>query len=305
MSIRSILTDLKSSYATGGIEAVARAHRAAIQNHLTYRLLSRTINLLLPADSLLDIVEDADRQIGLLGVARGTQEVLKRLPTTWQVEFPEQGREIIRSHPFVVFGKHGSVLTPFLIAASLDRADLKMLTASYVANAGPNTAAASFPVYLQAPTLRRSSREGILPRLIGWLASRLVPPMEKSEAQQRNRESLLNAAQHVRTGGVLLIAPDGRDSRARWQKGIGLLVAQLAGSDSWLVPYRIWASNTAVFRMLSRNRLLRAIGMRQIRHGIRVAFAEPIAVASIIEKTGMDAATITSYLESHYRSLGF
>ena len=304
-SIRSILLDLRTSFDAGGIEAVAKTHRAAVQTHFAYRMLSGLTNLLVPVNALLRIAEDADRQVGHLGVARGTQEVLKRLPAPCQVDFPERGREIIQSQPLVVFGKHGSVLTPFIIAASLDRSDLRMLTASYVAKIGPNTSAASFPVYLPPPTIRHSGRGGILPRVIGWLTSRLVPPMEKSEAQERNRAALRNAANHVRDGGTLLIAPDGRDSKAKWQKGIGLLVAQLAESESWLVPYRIWTSNTAVFRMFSCNPILRALAVHHYRRGIRVAFAEPISVASVIEKTGRDAVAITAHLEAHYRSLGF
>jgi hypothetical protein len=308
--IRDIVADLKSSFAAGGIEAVAQAHSAARKSCLSYRFLCGLIGLMFPAGPLLDILNDLDRRVGELGVAGASKEILSRLPTPWLAEYPQRGGNEIKTRSVVVFGKHGSVLTPFIVAAGLDRPDLKMVGVSYIAKLGPNIARCTYPVHLPIPTFRNAGRMGILPRISGWLTSRLESPVEKDVARQRNRTSLIQAAEHVRSGGALLIAPDGRDSKAKWRPGIGLLVRDLApgsteGSDTYLVPYRIWASITGIFRLLSRNPASRALGRWQYRRPIRIAFGEPIRLSAVIERTGLDPVAITEHLEAHYRGLGY
>jgi hypothetical protein len=308
--IRRIVADLKSSFEIGGIEAMAEAHSAAVRTSLSYRLFYGLLNLAYPATSLLEVMKNLDRRIGELGVTEASRALLRLLPTSWSAEFPPEEEARIRCRPIVVFGKHGSILTPFLVAASLDRPDLKMLGASYVAKLGPNVASLTYPVHLPIPTLRRAARKGILLRVGAWLTARLDCPIGKDAARERNRASLTQAAEHVRSGGALLIAPDAPDPKARWRSGIGLLVAHLvqdddANCDACLVPYRIWASITGIFHLLSCNPALRALGRWEYRRPIRVVFAEPIPVSTVIEETGLDPAAITEHLEAHYRGLGF
>jgi hypothetical protein len=309
-SIRSIVADLKGALAVGGIEAMAETHSAAVRSCLSYRLFCGLLNLAYPATSLLELMKNLDRRIGELGVTGASKALLGTLPTSWSAEFPAEEEARIKGRPVVVFGKHGSILTPFLVAASLDRADLKMLGASYVARLGPNVAALTYPVHLPIPTLRRAARKGVLLRLGAWLTAKLDCPIDKDVARERNRTSIAGAAEHVRRGGALLIAPDARNPKAKWRSGIGLLIARLvqdgdASRDACLVPYRIWASITGVFHLLSCNPALRALGRWEYRRPIRVVFGEPIPIFAVIEETGLDPAAITDYLEAHYRGLGF
>jgi len=304
------LADLKSSFASGGFESLHQSHQAALESHWRYRLLFRIVNLAYPASDLLEIASNLDRHIGELGVADASKAMLATLPLQWRAEFPSQGEAVIRESPIIVFGKHGSILTPFLVAASLDRSDIKMLSASYIAKLGPHVAQSMFPVLLPKPTFRDAGRAGILPRISGWITTRLEPPVEKGLAKERNLESLMQAARHVHHRGALLIAPDARDSEDNWRHGIGHLVIQLAQMpqqdlDAYLVPYRIWAPITGIFRVLSRNPIIRALGKRQYRNPIRIAFGEPFPLSEIIGKTGLDPARITEHLQAHYRNLGF
>lgn len=308
--IRHIVADLKASFAAGGIEAMARTHSAATKSSLSYRLFCGLVDLVFPATPLLGIAGDLDHYIGELGVADGSKEILKRIPTPWMAEFPGRGGTEIRTHPVVVFGKHGSILTPFLVAASLDRPDLKMLAASYIARLGPNIARTMYPVRLPVPSFRSAGRAGILPRISGWLTSRLESPLARDIRREQTRASLVQAAEHVRSGGALLIAPDAGAPTSKWRPGIGFLVANLVQGDAadrgaYLVPYRIWASITGFFRLLSRNPISRALGRWQYRRPIRVAFGEPIPLSAVIEQTGLDPVSITEYLEAYYRALGF
>ena len=309
-SVRRIVAELRTSLASGGIEAMAETHTAALKSCLSYRLFCRTIDLVYPVSGLLDLMKGLDRRVGERGLTRASEEVLDMLPTSWRAEFPAGGRDEIRTRPAIIFGKHGSILTPFLIAASLDRPDIKMLGASYVATLGPNIARYMYPVHLPISTFRRAARKGILLRVGAWLTARLDSRVEKEVAQERSRASLILSAEHVRRGGALLIAPDARNPKAKWRSGIGILVAHVgkdapADYDALLVPYRIWASITGIFHLLSRNPVMRALGRWEYRRPIRVTFGEPVLLSEVIEKTGADPDAITDCLEARYRGLGF
>ena len=308
--IRRIVAELRTSLASGGIEAMAETHSAAMKNCLSYRLFCRVVDLVYPVSGLLDLMKGLDRRVGERGLTRACEEVLDMLPTPWGAEFPAGCRDEIRTRPAIIFGKHGSILTPFLIAASLDRPDIKMLGASYVATLGPNIARSMYPVHLPISTFRRATRRGILLRIGAWLTVRLDSRVEKEVAQERSRASLILSAEHVCRGGALLIAPDARNPKARWRSGIGILVAHVAKDapadcDVLLVPYRIWASITGIFHLLSRNPGMRALGRWEYRRPIRVAFGEPVPLSEVIETTGADPNAITDYLEAYYRELGF
>jgi hypothetical protein len=307
MHIRRVVAEMKASFLSGGIEAMALTHAAGVRDDLSYRLFCRVLDLIYPVTALLDIMRDVDRQVGELGIVDASKAILRLLPTHCQVDFPTCGASHVRARPVVVFGKHGSILTPFIVAASLGRADLKMLAASYVAKLGPNVAQHVYPVHLPIPTLRRAARRGLLLRIGAWLTAKLDSQVSKDVARECSRTSLIQAAEHVRSGGALLIAPDARNPKEKWRAGIGLMLQRLSEGDSdpLLVPYRIWAPITGIFHLLSCNPAARLLGRWQYRHPIRIAFGEPTPLSSVIVQTGLDPAAITKHLEDHYRSLGY
>lgn len=312
-SLSWVFADLRKALGKGGIEALHRAHLAARAQSIRYRCLYGLANLLLPINPLFEIVKDIDRQIETLGIAAGSAAILQRLPIPWEQQFAsDESRASIQRAPVIVFGKHGSVLTPLLVAAALNRADAKMIGANYIARLGPQIEAHTFPVFVSTPlTVRSAGREGLIPRLLGWVASRLAPPLERAEAKARNREALDRATEHVRQGGALLIAPDPREPGGSWRPGIGVIIASLAKDGSQpceipLVPYRIWnASISGIFQLLSRNPILRACGRRRFRTPTRIEFAEPLWIRDVVNRIGLDPSAITAYLERHYRALGY
>ena len=308
-----VVADLRRAFHEGGIGSLHREHLNAQSNCLSYRCLYGLANLLLPINPLFDIVKDIDRQVGSHGIAAGSAAILQRLPIPWVQEIASSDtQKCMRQAPIIVFGKHGSVLTPLLVAAALDRTDAKMIGASYIARLGPQIGAHTFSVYVSTPlSVRRAGREGLIPRLMGWITSRLEPPLERGEAKARNRNALSQAADHVRLGGALLIAPDPREPGGAWRPGIGVIIASCARDKAHpceipLVPFRIRnASISGIFHLLSRNPILRARGRRRFRDPIRIEFGEPLRIADVVKKTGPDPAAITEYLEQHYRTLGY
>jgi hypothetical protein len=307
MSLHSIPPTFRASFDEGGIEGLYLAHVSALRSSLTYKLFYGILDLVLPVTPLFGIVKDLDRLVGELGVQGGSKIVLGRPPIPWQAVWPERGGEEIRTSPIVVYGTHGSILTPLLLAVALDRSDLKMVGASYIAKLGPNISDCTFPVYATTPlTVKTAGRKGLAPRVIGWLTYKLDPPMARDVGKARNRASLCQAVGHVRGGGGLLIAPDSRLRGEVWRPGLGRLVAQLAEDcgprPCYLVPWRITgASITGIFHLLSRNPLLRRLGRLRFRRPVQVAFGEPISLQQVINAAGSDPVEITAYLEKDYQ----
>ncbi|MDD5220441.1 MAG: hypothetical protein PHV11_07735, partial [Candidatus Bipolaricaulis sp.] len=188
----------------------------------------------------------------------------------------------------------------------IDRPDLKMIAADYIAKLGPNIAACSFPVYAaMRVTVKRASDKGLVPRAMGWIACKSAARSERDAARQRNRESLRRAAEHVRQGGGLIIAPESRNRREPWRTGLGTVVAELAHDaarrPTYLVPWSIrGASVTAIFQLLSANPLVRRLGARRFRHPVQVTLGEPMLVERVVAEVGDDPREIAAYLERDY-----
>jgi len=305
-SLRSILRELVVSFDTGGVAALHGTHVAGLKRSRRYRTLYLLLRLFLPITPLLAITKDLDRLVGELGVHGGSRITLARPPIPWEVAMPPSGELEIRTAPIIVYGTHGSILTPLLLAAAIDRPDLKMIAASYIAKLGPNIANCSLPVFAAAPvTVKRAGRKGLVPRALGWIAWKSEGGLTRDVARERNRDSLRRAAAHVRQGGGLLIAPEPRDHREPWRQGIGVIAADLArdsgGRPIYFVPWRIkGASITGIFQLLSRNPLMRRLGRLRFRHPVQVGFGEPMSIERVIAEAGYDPVSITAFLERDY-----
>lgn len=310
-SLRQIVDELGDSFDVGGIDGLHQTHLACLRESWQYRLLFGLVRLFLPITPLLTITRDLERLVGELGVHGASRVILARAPVPWEVRMPSRGEFEIRTGSIIVYGTHGSILTPLLLAAAIDRPDLKMVAADYIAKLGPNIAGCSFPVYAAVPvTVKRASDKGLVPRAMGWIACKSAAASDRDAARQWNRESLRQAAEYVRQGGGLLIAPESRDRRDPWRPGLGAVVANLAhdarGRPTYLVPWSIrGASVTGIFQLLSRNPLARRLATRRFRRPVRVAFGEPMLIQDVVAKAGDAPAEIAAYLERDYRERGF
>ena len=291
----------------GGVEALHAAHVASLEKSFRYRALYRLLDLAIPLTPILAIAKDLDRLVGELGASAASRGVLARLPIPWRTEMPEKGQQDVLSASVVFYGRHGSSLTPLLLAAALNRPDLKMVAASFIAKIGLNVGRCSFPIYATAQVKMKSAgRKGITPRALGWIAWKSERSLDREAARERNRASLEQAVEHVRSGGGLLIAPDPRERKKPWRQGIGVIVVNLAhdpgARPAYVVPWSITgASITGLFQLLSRNPAMRALGRMRFRHPIRVAFGEPVPVRRIVEQAGYNPAKVTEVLERDYR----
>ncbi len=301
-----MLRSLREAFGRDGADGLCAAHEKLLRGSLRYRAICALAGLVVPVTPVMAAVKELDGLIGERGACAASREILSRASVPWQVEMPEHGPRDILSSPIVFYGKHGSALTPLLLAAALDRPDLKMVASEPIAKIGPNIEQRSFLVY----TVPRAKSEGVPSRGAARTLSRMVPSasgaIDRDEARAYNRASLVRATDHVRRGGGLLIAPDPRRRKSPWRQGIGVVVVGLAHDPGphpvYVVPWSITrVPLVSVLQLLSPNPLSRALARVRLRRPIRVAFGEPMAVRRIVELAGYNPAKVAGHLERDYR----
>jgi len=305
---RRVFGALKASFVNEGLVALHDTHVAAKQRNPAFRGLSALVDFVFPISPLLRLAKSLDAHAAERGIHAACVHGLRHLGVSWQTEWPRQGREIILHEPVLIYGAHGSILTPVFIAAAIDRSDVRAIALSYLRRLGPNLVNLFLPIYATSSlSLRRAGRQGFLPRLAGWALGKLETPIERRQAKERNQATLIHASAHVRDGGLVFISPEPRPPVTSWRRGIGVLVSEIMRSGAerppYLVPYRIHnASITGAFQIVSRNPLLRALGRHHYRTPARVVLGEPIPMADVVAAVGSDPDAITAYLEAHYEN---
>ena len=184
-----------------------------------------------------------------------------------------------------------------------------MIGAGYVQELGPHMAAHVLP-FQRARRTSMAGDSGILTTAVAkWLLDFLYPCQEPNAARAHNRRMLVAAARHVLGGGAVLIAPQGgHDDHHAWFPGIGRLILELAKRSRpgmiQLVPARIEnSSNDRIRRLVSRKQLPRQQAKPRTDCPVRVTFAAPVPLHSLVEEQDGDARRITAILEDRYRAL--
>ena len=307
---RQVLGSLRMSFVDGGLVALHDTHAAAKQESRAFRSLSALVDLIFPITPLLRLAKALDEETGEIGIHDACIHALRQLQLSLRVDLPARGVETIREKPIVLYGAHGSIFTPVIVAAAVDRQDVRVVALSYLKRLGPNLEKFFLPVYASSSlSLRRAGRRGLLPRLAGWALGKLEAPIDRDEARERNRATLIHASSFARDGGAVLISPEPRPPETTWRRGVGTLVSEVVrgGADDtpYLVPFRIHAASiTGAFQLVSRNPLLRALGRHHFRGPIRIVLGEPTRMADVVERVGHDPLRITAYLESAYQAFG-
>ncbi|RLE34633.1 hypothetical protein DRJ24_03635 [Candidatus Acetothermia bacterium] len=262
-----------------------------------------------PVSGMLEMAEYIDREISSSGLGDASRKTLERIRIDWESQLPEGSDEIIRSAPVIFYGNHPSMLTPFLIAAGVDRPDFRILMISYVGHLIPSLSRLILPLELPLNRpLTELLRGGLKHLLALWLVSRLHSVPQRALAKAINRRSLEAAVEHVRSGGCVAIFPagGGRANR-RWYPGIGTLVKELVKSSAdrpiYLVPIREYNStNHRVYASVSSSRAARIRRRILYRRPVRIEFAEPIR----LDRLPIDPSSahrIASWLKRHYDGL--
>jgi len=307
-SIASI-KGMRVAFRDGDISGLRRAYADGRASNPFLKGSLWLIERFYPVSGMLEAAEYLDREISSSGLGKASRNTLERIGIDWEAELPKGSDEIIRSEPVIFYGNHPSMLTPFLIAAGVDRPDFRILMMSYVGHLVPSLSKLILPLELPLNRPLTELLQGGMKRVIAlWLVSRLYSVPQRALAKAINRRSLEAAVEHVRAGGCVAIFPagGGRANR-RWYPGIGTLVKELAKSSAdrpvYLVPIRAYhSSNHRVYASVSSSRAARLRRRFLYRRPVRIEFADPIR----LDRLPIDPSSahrIAGWLKDHYDGL--
>jgi len=298
--LRDLLARLAHAYRRGGMKALEAEHWRRRERSAVYRTAIRIVQAICPLDAVAGFGANLDRDLETRPLWEAATLALSRLSDRWEIDVPDGDSHVLRHRPLVVYGNHPSMLTPFLVAAALERPDFKFVSCRYVARLIPNAADVIFPI---EPTWERSSRDGVRGGLSHILSMAILYRFDRPEppdvARTANRRSILSAAEHVAAGGASLIFPAGGGERV-WYPGLGVLVSEVAKrkgiDDAYVVPVREEnSSNLRLYRALSRRRR----GTPR-RRPIRLTVGRPEPLTSFGFGTAAEPHDVVHALRDHY-----
>lgn len=201
----------------------------------------RGIEWIYPVHRIFTLAAELNRRTTDDGLAAASRWLLDTWVPGWQLRLPPQTTEILSSYSVVIYGNHPSLLTPFLVAASAERPDLKIISDASLEKLLPGYAHYSLPVALPLDRWWDQFRRGGLPRVtLILLLSRVVSAAPCEKAKETNRRAVADATEHVRSGKALLVAPGGWGRRSRpWHLGIGRIVKDLSSCSGDARPFLI------------------------------------------------------------------
>ncbi|HEU68177.1 MAG TPA: hypothetical protein ENN53_03025 [Candidatus Acetothermia bacterium] len=287
-----LIRQLRVAYANGDVGSIRSLwYKAVAEPGLGTWL--RLSDRLYPLQGLLDVAHELDRRMAGQGLARASRWLLDERVGRWMSEVPPATRTALASEPVILYGNHPTLLTPFLVSAHVERADHRIVAASFLEKFLPAFGQYAISVELPVNQWWKQLWQGGLQRLVvAYWVTRLRPVLPPPTARQRNRAALERAISHVRDGGSLLIAPSGWNrSGKRWYPGIGRIVRGLANEPgdrpALLVAYHEEGTSDRLVRQLLE-RAKRGYGCPEVAPDRvpRIGFSEPIPLSAFSPDEG-------------------
>lgn len=302
---RSFLAALREAYRSGGAPALAEVW-AEGRTSRRVGLSVRGIELFYPVGGVLSIAAELDGRIRDEGFSNASRWVLDRWVPGWKAVVPPQAAEVLSSAPVLVYGNHPSnLLTLFLVAASVPRSDLRVVSAAFLERLLPSYSPYALSVVLPVGSFAKAFWARGLPNaLVRALLRSLEPSVPREKAKGANRKAILGAADHLRSGGAVVIAPGGGNSRlGSWQPGIGRILHTLSRDPGpvpeYLVPYHDDNSSDARIRLSLGQGPVASLGRRFYRRPVTIRYGLP-TLRSALGKLPEDPAATARLLQRRY-----
>lgn len=308
-SAHAFLDRMRTTYASGDAAELLRTYEAASRGSGIPGSAISLVEFFYPLGAFLRLAAKLDRSISDHGLHEGCRRFLRDLAVDWECKLPDRARTIAEAHPVVFFGNHPSLLTPFLLAASVERSDLRYFLTSHVCRLIPSLGATSYPTEVPLTRSWTEWRRGgwkraLVYRLVSLLHD--VPGIEEIKAI--NRSSLAQGADHVRRGGSVMICPSGGGTQdRRWYPGIGSLVKSLRQApgdrEVYLVPIREEnCTNKRVYARLMDGPMARLKEAVFYRGPVRFSIADPVPLSGLASPSST-VEQIVEVLRAHYDAL--
>lgn len=269
-----------------------------------FRMALALADRVVPITEMIGFAGELSRRIGEDGLAEACAASARRLGLDCEFAMSETTRQVLSTSPVIVYGNHPTVLTPFLVAAAVDRTDVRLFMQDYVCRLVPRLEEYVLPL---EPPIERDWVEWRRGGLVRVVARRLARVVERShdreEARQSNRRALEMGVRFVEQGGCIVIFPGGGGRREpSWYPGIGHMAKELRGgacaSDVFLVPaFEDAVSEAHVHRGFRRLRVSERVTGAPSR--VRVQVAEPRRLSELVD-AAESPATIASCLRRDY-----
>jgi hypothetical protein len=307
-SFRAALCGLRRAYAQEDGGHVITAYEEAQRRSWTFGLLAAVLERVYPVRAFLRLAADLfDPAIGQEGLHAGCRRILNSLPFDWNAVLPSEGEERLRTAPVIFYGNHPSLLTPFLVAACVDREDLAFMSTSYVRRLIPSFRKYCLRLEVSLTRSWTEWRRGGLRRVLAYrLLSVLHAVPRPDEAKEINRRAIGDAVDFLQSGGSVMIIPGGGGKRDRdWFPGIGLIAKRLVENPGaepvWVAPIREEnCSNKRIYATLLSGPFARVRRRRNDRHPVCIRIAAPTRLTEVIGKTPSVTSAVAA-LRDHYR----
>ncbi len=284
----AFLGALRDAYAGADIGRLRAAYAEAF-HYPGLALQLRALERLYPLRRLLELAVRVERQIATRGLAEASRWLLNTYGDDWRCSMPVTTARVLETEPTLLFGNHPSMLTPFLVAASVKRQDLRIISSSHVHRILPSYGAHSIPVELRPGPWHEHYRRGGVRGAVGRSLLTVVHGVQDADdARAANRRSLEFGAVHVTAGGSLLIAPEGPSVRSKaWHTGLGILAQRILEQPARRPPMAVmyWEQNTSnrrVFAHIAPGPIACAKRRILYRRPVSIAFAEPVALSDLV-----------------------
>jgi len=309
--LRGWLADLRRAYVEGGLRALETAHFRNCSMSRAYRTAFSGLAMVCPLTELLALGGVLDEQLDFLSLPDAATHALSHLPERWEIRYPQIRRQDLEDAPLIIYGNHPSMLTPFLVAAAVERTDVRIVAHAYVARLVPGLSQWVLPVERSAEsTVRSGLMTGLSHQVSLGLLRRLDGLCDPSVAKEINRRSIREGADTVASGGAVLIFPGGGHVRGPWYPGLGRLVLSALASphakNIRLVPVHVENnSNSRVYRLISKHRTAEWLRKRLHRVPIRLTIGDPIPLDRLHLRPGASPQEVSSLLRAHYDRLSW
>jgi len=308
-SARVAVARMRDAYAAGDIVGLVRAYQQAPRESRLLRVALPLLGSFYPVAAFLELAEQLDGNIAEDGLHEGCRRFLRDLAIGWECDLPERHRAIAETQPVIFYGNHPSLLTPFLVAAGVERHDLRFFSSSYACHLIRSLSDVSYPMEVPLTRSWTEWRRGGWKRVLAYRLLSLLHDVPDAETTKAiNRRSLELGSSHVRRGGSAMICPGGGGKRDRyWYPGIGSLVKRLQESpgdrEVYLLPIREEnCTNKRVYAQLMEGPVARLKRSTFHRGPVRILFADPIPLRDI-GSTSSSVEQIVEILRTHYESL--
>lgn len=236
--------------------------------------------------SLMDsYIKKIEKNILELGFREGLCQAIEKPNSRFLVFGKDEIKEILTEAPVIIAFNHThEIETIVYLAALTEREDIFLIATQLLKRLLPAIGRHLISVYVRQknPVLRKIS--DFIPRT--FVGKKEITFEEK---HQKNIQSINEAAEKVKQGGSIMIAPN--PDNKEWRSGIGWLVSDI-GSMEQAYYIKVHVVSNLFFDYL---RLIPGLG--RILPAIKIYFGQPIKLSKIWQR---DGKKLTFELEKEY-----